>query len=257
MGFLGRMFSGSKPVDGAIGAAVLVRSGERPDLDAVARRVPAVRREGDALLFRGPSERDEPIAVSVLGPLPPMPAALLDELADSAWWWEDARTAVRAHTNVIAVQVEGGRGDRVLRRRAVSAVAAALSHDALAVVWNDAAGLYEASEFREHVEASSGDEPPTPFWISLRIATAGNRRVFVSTGLRAFDHREIEIEVPPREPEAFAAVLHQLLRIVVVRGGRLSVGDRIPLNEQVALRVVEVAGSSLPGRPDVLHLALV
>jgi len=256
MGFLGRLFSGSKPSDAAIGAAVLLSERTPVDLDEVARRLASRGREvgwENGLLTLGD------VQVTILQGLPAMPAPLLDELASSAWWWEDAKEACRGHAQVVAVQVAEGRGDRVTRRRAVSDVAALVARvaPAVAVVWNDAAGLYEAPVFCEHVEAAAADEAPTAFWISLRIAEVGRRRVFVSTGLSAFAHREIEIDVPPRNAEDFARVLHDLFRIIVLRGGRMTVGQTLQLSEQLGLRVVEVGASSLPGRPDVIQLAVV
>lgn len=267
MGFLGRLFRGSKH-DRAIGASVLVRGPSTgltsaPDLDVLARRLQArgrkVVREESMLRFSGPSERDVPALVAVLGPLPAMPAPLLEELCDSAWWWDQARAECRGHAAVVAVQVAEGKGEPLLRRRAVSEVAAAVAResDGVGVVWSDAAGLYEASTFCELVESSTGDEPPTPYWVSLRIAAVGRRRVFLSTGLSAFGMREIEIEVPPRDPEGFARVLHDVLRVAVTRDRRLSVGQTVRLSETLGLRVVEVAASSLPGRPDVQKLELI
>lgn len=263
MGLFGRLFPGSKQVDPVIGAWVLL-SGPAPELSEVVRhlrgRGKTVAEDEGRIVVAGPSEKDEPTRVSMTR-LDPMPAPLLDELVRSAWWWSDAGSC-RGHERVVALQAAEGTGDRLLRRRAVSEVAAAVARlsPTVGVVWTDAAGLYEPEEFCEHVEASSGDHPPTPFWVSLRLLTTSRGQLLVSTGLEAFGSRELEIEASGAsalvDPQQLAAVLHGLIRVMLVKGGVLSVGDKIPLSETVRLHVVEVGASSIPGRRDAFHLSL-
>ena len=249
--------------DSAISVAVLVKGArkfadppkagreEREfSLDALAARlksrgIKAERRDDAPRESLGMRFNDHEMMIAPQ--FPAVPAGQLLELAEGAWWWPEAHERCRDHSHVVAVGVPAGRGDPLERRRVASEVALAIAreHDAPAILWRDGETLNEPDTFQRALDA----ERPIPLWVAIRVAELASTRFFFSTGMEAFDHREIEMDVPPRESLDQAEMLHTLIGLALRERARLVPG--VNLGGQL---VVSIEASRIPGRRDVVRL---
>jgi hypothetical protein len=241
--------------DRAISVAVLVNGARELSQDELIaslkkRGIKAERGKDAPRESLGMTFNDQPMMI--VPEFPAVPPGQLLELCEGAWWWPEAHEKTRNHTHVVAIGVPEGRGDRLERRRLASEVALAIArqHEGAAILWRDGELLYEPDLAERVLNAAS---LPTPIWISIRVAQHGTTKFFFTTGLEAFEHREIEMDVPPRESLDQAALLHDLMGWALRHRTRLVPGGSIGRTPGERL-VVSIEASRIPGRRDVVRL---
>jgi len=240
--------------DRAISVAVLVKGARQFSPDALAARLKTrgikaepgkdAPRQSFGMIFN-----DQPMMI--VPEFPAVPAGQLVELCEGAWWFPDALETCREHTHVIALGVPEGRGDRLERRRLASEVALAIARetDAVGILFRDGELLYSADHAQGELDK---DGTPLPLWISIRVAELAGIRFFFTTGLEAFEHREIEMNVPPRESLDHAAFLYDCMTRALRNSTKIIPGGGTFGGKSEL--VVSIEGSRIPGRRDVVRL---
>jgi len=241
--------------DRAVSVAILVKDKRDFSPDELAARlkgrgIKAERGKDAPRQSLGMTFNDQPMMI--VPDFPAIPAGQLVELSEGAWWWPEALERCREHTHVVALGVPEGRGDRLERRRLASEVALAIARqqEAVGILWRDGECLFEQG-LAERVLNS--DAPATRLWISIRVAQLGTSKFFFTTGLEAFDHRELEMDVPPRESLDQAALLHGLMGWALRNRTRIVPGGTIGRTPDEKL-VVTIEASRIPGRRDAVRL---
>lgn len=250
----GRLFaSGEK--DRAISVAVLVKGAHEFSAVELTQRlrgrgIKAERGEDAPRQSLGMKFNDIPMML--VPEFPAVPPGQLLELGEAAWWWPEAHERCRDHTHVVAIGVPEGRGDKVERRRVASEVALAVArmHASPAILWRDAEALHEPDAFARALDA---EETMARAWISVRVAELAGTKFFFTTGCEAFGHRELEMNVPPRESVDQAHLLQDLLGWAIRHGTRIAPGTTIGRTPEERL-TVSIEGSRIPGRRDVVRL---
>jgi len=190
-----------------------------------------------------------PCAVEVYAMPQPIPADALAIALATNRDWPQARAAFAqcyAHLGIIALRRKDGKDDPFLNAICVTLVSATLCDmtPAVGVLWPSGNRVTEAGRFSTVAARMVGGEPAIDLWVQTLFTDGpvlGGQRSLcaMTTGLRPFVGREIELLPVARGLEPLGRIVSSLLAFVARRGAGFEDGDSVDLGtgEAVCLRL--------------------
>jgi hypothetical protein len=164
----------------------------------------------------------------------PIPWSNLEGPCATAWWWPEATEKMRRHGSHVLVALVGDRGNPVPRcitlTHLVAAVAA--NADAAGIYWGGGALVHDPLVFIEQAKDISLGSLPLYLWIDFRVEQNqdGSCRLF-TTGMKVFDHMEIEIPHSARPAAEVLRFAHAIADYVIMSEKTIREGETIGRSE--------------------------
>jgi len=190
-----------------------------------------------------------PCAIEVYAMAQPVPADMIGIALATTRDWPEARAAFAgcyAHLGVVALQRKDGNDKVFLNAICVTLVCATLCDmtPALGVLWPTGNRLSEARRFRDVAARMVNGEPAIDLWVQTLFTDGprvmGQRTLSaMTTGLRPFVGRELELLPVARSQEALGKIVGSLLAFIARRGAGFEDGDSVDMGngEAVCLRL--------------------
>jgi hypothetical protein len=190
-----------------------------------------------------------PCAIEVYAMPQPIPSEALTIAFATNRDWPEARAAFArsyGHLGVVALRRKDGNDDPFLNAICVTLVSATLCDmaPAIGVLWPTGNRLSEAGRFRSVAARMVAGEPAIDLWVQTLVtdgpAPGGKRGLCaMTTGLRPFVGREIELLPVARSEEALGKIAGSLLAFIARRGAGFEDGDSVDMGngEAVCLRL--------------------
>ncbi|MBN1916285.1 MAG: DUF4261 domain-containing protein [Verrucomicrobia bacterium] len=163
----------------------------------------------------------------------PIPWADLEGPCATAWWWSDATERMKHHRGHIVVFVRGPSDSLEQHLLVTQLVASLILHtDAAGVYWGSGTLVHEPDSFVERARSASRDDIPVDLWVDFRLEQSEDRsyRLF-TTGMKAFDHMEIEIPRSVRQPPDILGFATAIAAYVIAGDVRIADGDTVGRSE--------------------------
>ena len=181
-----------------------------------------------------------------------VPPGDLAVAVQAAYGWTQAGDAVRrscAHYIVASLSAPGGHAEAVQQSADLTTITATLLDlvPATFVYWGSGDALVEPSAFRAAAEAMvMQNRPPVLNWVQFRLlpgrgAGAPGMIGMLTTGLRPFVGREIEMDPMPATPVEVARLTVRLAEHLIREGPIFADGDSVDIggNANVLVHLVE------------------
>jgi hypothetical protein len=190
-----------------------------------------------------------PCAIEVYAMPQPIPSEALSIALATNRDWPEARAALArsyGHLGVVPLRRKDGRDDMFLNAICMTLVCAALCEmtPAIGVLWPTGNRLSEAGRFRAVAGRMAAGEPAIDLWVYTLFTDGpvlnGQRSLCaMTTGLRPFVGRELELLPVARGQEAVSKIVGSLLAFMARRGAGFEDGDSVDMGngEAVALRL--------------------
>jgi hypothetical protein len=188
-------------------------------------------------------------AIEVYAMPQPIPTDMIGIALATTRDWPEARAAFagcHAHLGVVALQRKDGNDNAFLNAICVTLVCATLCDmtPAIGVLWPTGNRLSEARRFRDVAARMVNGEPAIDLWVQT-LFTDGPRMMgqrtlcAMTTGLRPFVGRELELLPVARGQEALGKIIGSLLAFTARRGAGFEDGDSVDMGngEAVCLRL--------------------
>jgi hypothetical protein len=169
----------------------------------------------------------------------PIPTSQTEGPCSTAWYWPQAAAVLKNHqAHLLVTMVDEGRDaiDKALRlTEFVSALVTVTSPRA--VLWAPAGLVHEPSAFLEQARQSTRENLPLFLWIGFRIESlsAARLRLF-TTGLEAFDCKELEIEAEEVDPQQLLSDLYNVAHYHLREASNIKEADTVGLADGRQLR---------------------
>lgn len=243
-------------------ALVALNAGQAPDegrlLEALRElrpeyQVGPVDHKEGAMVFRIDGDL---AAVSLVAQ--PIPWTQLAASCAGAWYWPEAAEALHGHTAHVLVAVQPEAADRLRAAMALTALAAAVARTtpAAGVYWSANGLVHSPDAFITYARQMTRDALPLLLWIQILLRDEGDGTHSVyTTGLREFNHMELEVHASQREPEFLLARVFDVIHYMLERNPVLRDGETIGTTDEERSPIA-IGPSTLDPNTEVIHLAL-
>jgi hypothetical protein len=186
----------------------------------------------------------------------PIPWSQLEGPCEVAWYWPDAAQKMREHAaHLLVTLVDEGRDD-VAKSLCLTQFTAAIVENcqAVGVVWAAAGLVHPPDGFMDLARDLSRELLPLHLWIDFRLMPSddGSLSLF-TTGLEAFDRREIEVLCYHGEAQSLMDHAYNVAHYAIDHVALIKDGDTMGLPGEVQA-TVRHAKSKLDDGRDVLQL---
>lgn len=191
----------------------------------------------------------------------PVPRSELEGPCRTAWYWPEAREIVRRHKAHLIVSLLSGTDsglsilEKTLLLTKMTAAILAVTEAATGTYWGSGTVIQSKENFLERAEDIRRGSIPLELWIDLRVGRcSADTYGLCTTGLRAFDHMEMEIQYSAKKPEQLFEFAFGVVSYLLQAGPVIKDGDTLGQGAQD--RVAVRYGESLwPDRGKVMILA--
>ncbi len=170
----------------------------------------------------------------------PIPWSHLEGPCATAWWWPDATEKMKGHGSHVLVALVGDSGNFIQRCITLTHLAAAVAAhtDAAGIYWGGGTLVHDPQVFIEQAKDISLGNLPLHLWIDFRVEQNedGSCRLF-TTGLKVFNHMEIEIPQCTKPPADILDFAHAIAAYVITSSKTIRDGETIGRSEAEKVRV--------------------
>jgi hypothetical protein len=167
-----------------------------------------------------------------------MPAAIpwsnLEGPCATAWWWPDATEKMKYHASHILVALVGDEGDIIQRCITLTHLTAAVAAlvDAAGIYWGGGTLVHDPQLFIEQATAISPNNLPLHLRIDFRLQqNEGESYRLFTTGMKVFDHKEIEIPHSTKPPADIFDFAYAIAGYIITSEKTIQAGETIGRSE--------------------------
>jgi hypothetical protein len=166
----------------------------------------------------------------------PIPAAQVEALAATAWYWPTAADELSrqsAHLLVTLVD-EGGQAVEKARRLTQLTAAAADASTSIGVLWGPGRLIHPPAAFIDQAVQMRSDDLPLFLWIDFRIERMedGSLQLY-TTGLESLGQSELEAANFRGEPQQLLDFAYNIAHYLLAQSKVIRDGDTIGLTDEV------------------------
>jgi len=185
----------------------------------------------------------------------PIPWSQLEGPCATAWWWPDAASAMKDHSNHFVVAIISGTIPKVERRVELARIVAAVTcgTDAVGVYWGEGTLVFEPKCFDSQIRTASVNDVPVELFVDVRgeLNDDGTSRCF-TTGMESLGFREIEIPKSVQKPTQLMEFVIDMARYIV--NNRLSIPDGDTVGTTAEVQYVVRYSKSMFPRSSVMQI---
>lgn len=168
----------------------------------------------------------------------PIPWSNLEGPCATAWWWPEATEKLRTHNSHLLVFLGGDTGNVVQRHITLTHLSATVAAhaDAAGICWGSGL-VHNPQVFIEQAQNLAADNLPLHLWIDFRVEPNddGSQRLF-TTGMRAFNHPEIEIPHSSQQPAEIFDFAYAIANYVITTNPTIEDGQTVGRSETEKIR---------------------
>ena len=162
----------------------------------------------------------------------PIPASQLAGPCETAWYWPDAAQSVKDHTSHLFVTLVDEGRDAIQKSIRLTALVNAISKtsSACGILWGPAGLIHEPEAFAHQAAEMSDESLPLFLWIDFRIEAVEDGLIrFFSTGLEAFERKDLEMAPTSVEPQQLLDDVYNVAHYMIQNESAIKDADTIGL----------------------------
>ncbi len=201
-----------------------------------------------AEVYIGGEGKDVPVlhftlggAVCFIGLLSvPIPWSELNGPCETAWYWPEAVTQMKAHRAHLIINVKHPGRTRVELALILTRIAAAAAEatQAVGIYWGAGTLVQSRASFVEQAHAASEDDLPLFLWIDFRVwANSDSTVTLVTEGMDAFGLMEMEFVEAKINARSLMDLAFNIAHYLLTSGAVIRDGDTVGMSTEQKLRV--------------------
>lgn len=173
----------------------------------------------------------------------PIPWERLEGPCATAWYWPEAASVLRPHTNHLFVTLadEGRKRIDVSWRLTRIVIAAAAHATPLGFVWGASGAVHPPQAFAELAAQSGPNNLPLNLWIDFRAYELDNGTGYglFTTGMEFLDRRELEVTAYAGDPQQLIGATYNIAHYVLEKDATLKDAEVIGLPDESQVTIYD------------------